>query len=778
MKELLREFFASILGEAAKKKPTTNKRQLKPRESPDYPGFFHVAGGYYSQQKDGEITHKKVKGQKNLVALAAKEKAQKNATKKVAVKKVATKKAPVKKKTAQRPKSATSMSQTKRPGKVTSSDVDSVRAVYPDARRISVIDTIQEQEITDVMDEMGIPTGEGEVLPADLGSMQRGYGTQGLDGHYNDKNYYQRMKSEGRTVRTPPFKMPPKMVRELNRRGFPTKYIELLERVVNVQAEGEEPRFSDMISGVGAGQNSSQFGEVMSMAIVAIPPELREEFAIMMKQQIQESKLNFLKQQLGAAEFKKLQQDEKEFAKALRNVKTVGDDKWIDAAVGHAAAFDSYMDEMYGKGRWKLEGAAWDRKSDIEQLGLDYANKGFSTDAMFRVQPLTSQGKPKGPAQAVRSSLKKDENVMLFNGGVGEIKNLVRTSYLPPAKRQLHRTLEQVYSLLDSKKSKKERDTAINIVKRLLKIDGDISYEQAKKLVRQAMDKIDSDARENAPPHVRNVLDRVANFSETQKGSALKMGTGVARDGGLPTSGRGLSSAIESAVKLHTRKGWSEKELTNAYKIVKGCSKAKDFEQCLADKVGGAADRISKVCTLAAAVTEQLDNRYKKQFFRHLSLATNLGRDYLALFSRDNPEMLASLMGVLKEKFPMGVVMGGGEMMIINGTHVGARTLQTVFGVESYDELQLGLKLIEVDGEVMLAYEGKGKNARTVVIGAVDCRQKGAGYAAVGFEIKCSEQFVLEAARANSENGTTSDANAQAIKRIEGKISGRSNRGK
>lgn len=663
------------------------------------------------------------------------------------------------------------MSPTKRSGKTSPSDIDAARRTYPEARDVSVIDTMQDDEITKVMEQLGIPTGEGEALPADLEDMQKGYGAQGLDGHYGDDQYYQRMIDAGRGVRNPRFKLSGEMAKELERRGFPAKYIQLIERAMNVQAEGEEPRFSDMISGVGAGQNSSQFGEIMSMAMVAMPLERRGEFASMMKQQIQESKLAFLRQTLGEKEFKRLQQDPKALAKAVKAVQTVATSEWIDAAVGHASAFDSYMNEMYGEGQWKLEGTAWDRKSDIEQLGLDYANKGFSTDAMFRVQPLDTEGNPTGPAKAVRASLKKDEKVMLFNGGVGEIKNLVRTSYLPPVKRRLYGTLERLGSLLDPKKSKTERETALIAIKKLLKSEGNLSYDRVKKLMNEQLARIDAEARESAPPHVRDVLDRVGKFTENQKSSALNMAERIARDAKLATSGRGFTDAVESAAEEHKSKGWSKDELAKTYKLVKKCANAKVFEQCMVENLGSTkADRISKICTMAGAVAAQMDKKHKSSFNSHLALARDLGREYIALFDRENPEMVASLMGVLKEKFPMGVVMGGGEMMIINGTHVGARTLQTMFGVESYDELQLGLKLLDVDGEIMLVYEGTGNNARTVVIGAVDCRQKGSGYAPIGFEIKCSDEFVLEAAQSNEKNGTVSEPNAEAIRRISGRI--------
>ena len=109
---------------------------------------------------------------------------------------------------------------------------------------------------------------------------------------------------------------------------------------------------------------------------------------------------------------------------------------WVEASLTHAEAFDSAMDEKYGKGQWKFEGAAWDIKGDIESLGLDYKNKGFSTDVMLRVQPLDKNGNPNGPARAQKNSLKKDENIFFFNGSINEVNNFV-LNFLDDKERKL-----------------------------------------------------------------------------------------------------------------------------------------------------------------------------------------------------------------------------------------------------------------------------------------------------------------------------------------------------
>jgi hypothetical protein len=60
------------------------KSEGKGGESKEYPGYFHIGGGYYSKKPDGEISHKSVDG--SMKALSSKEKAEKNKTKKPATK--------------------------------------------------------------------------------------------------------------------------------------------------------------------------------------------------------------------------------------------------------------------------------------------------------------------------------------------------------------------------------------------------------------------------------------------------------------------------------------------------------------------------------------------------------------------------------------------------------------------------------------------------------------------------------------------------------------------
>jgi len=739
MKELLLEFFDSILNESETKYRAVSKEtgRIVPFKSQKSMQTAIEAGTHTPVDK---VTAKKAPA------------------KKAPAKKAPAKKAPAKKAPAKKP-APKKIDQTKRPSGATPKDVEAARSVYPEATSVSVVDEISEKEIADVSEEIGIESGESDA-PADMRERSTSYDKKSLTGHYGDDEYYARAAKKppqglGLKVRNPRFKMPAKFVKALRDRGFPPQYIQLIERSLNVERKGDSPKFSDMLAGVGAGQNQSQFGEITSMAMISTPPEMREELATLLKETIG--------------------------SKKTRQIEPLADPKWIDAALDHAAAFDTHMNERYGEGGWRFEGAAWDRKQDIEDLGLDYANKGFSTDILLRVQPLDERGNPKGSAQAQRASLKKDEKVMLFNGGIGEVKSLVRQGYLTEQDRNKYNVLQRVQGMLGAKKSKEERELALKLARKIFK-DDTLTYSSAERRLYNVINSLDERARENAPPHVRDVLDRVGTFADDQKNSGVGMATAITQDASLPKpASRAANELVQRAAEAFKNNEWGEEELADAYAAVQSCKRAKDMEQCIGEQIGSnAKDRISKTCTLAAAVASQATGasgkKFGKKLSQHLDIATKLGNDYLGLFSRENPEMLAGLMGVLKEKFPIGVVMGGAEMMVINGVHIGANTLVKMFGVENYEDLEVNLKLLTVDGQTMLVYQAEGAT-EPIIIGAVDARQKGRGYASVGFEIKCTDEFVHAAAVANKENGHTSAKNDAAIERIGGRMGKRAARG-
>jgi hypothetical protein len=575
---------------------------------------------------------------------------------------------------------------------------------------------------------------------------QKNYSSQTMPAGYTDEEYYNPKRNSSTQVRKKPYLFDESTKARLKAAGFPEKYIKFLERCINTKVVKKKPPVTELIDVGGAGQIQSQFGEVMAMAFMSIrDPQERAKMAEILKGEIEKS----------SAEF------------GGKKASPIATKEWIDASLSHAESFDASMDEKYGKGQWRFEGAAWDIKSDIEALGLDYKNKGFSTDVMLRVQPLKN-GKPNGPARAQRCSLKKDENIMFFNGSVGEVENFI-LNYTSEDSRKKIKMYEALLSKANSK-NPEEKTKAIEAIKRLT---GENSAKAAIDKLKIGVKELRDEAYNNAPDEVKDVVNRTRSFMNDQLNSAVKL----AQYSSVPMKPKELENAINSEFDDSGDREFA----MMAYKFAQSCAKQNGevTADCLRDKLKAAGeeagtDRVSKLCVFVARTAKAAGYDVEDQLKAHYNIGKNLGKDLMKIIPKSK-EMLGGVMQKLAEAFPMKVCMDGEEFMLIDGIKVTSNTLNTVFGVNNYDELNQGLDVIETpNGETILVYKVKGGN-KQIPIGFVRGRQKGLGYeSSVGFEIQCSDDFAYACSVANKENGDTSGGNEGAIKRIGSRISKRS----
>ena len=217
------------------------------------------------------------------------------------------------------------------------------------------------------------------------------------------------------------------------------------------------------------------------------------------------------------------------------------------------------------------------------------------------------------------------------------------------------------------------------------------------------------------------------------------------------------------------------------YKAVKECqAKGGDLTLCIRQKLSAAGedttdDRVCKVAVMASKVGVAAgDRKSEKALNKHYSLAVEAGNALMEILP-DSEELMGGLMQKLADAFPMKTCMQGEEFMCIDGMKVTQKTLQTVFGVSSYEELQKGMKLKRMpNGETILVYGAKNKKGEDIPIGVVGARQKGKGYeGTVGFEISCSDDFALAIAEANKKNGDTSTSNEKARQSIGKRVGNR-----
>jgi hypothetical protein len=604
---------------------------------------------------------------------------------------------------------------------------------------------IKPEEIDSILEKY---VNAGEATPDDMRELAPKYSNQDMADGYSDEDYYSKNKKRTTAVRKQPYKVNNKTRLELKNAGFPEKYIKFLERCINTQVKGKKPPVTELIAQGGAGQIQSQFGEVMAMAFMAIrDPQQRRQLADIMNAEIQKSV--------------------EEFGGGKQSPIATKD--WVEASLTHAEAFDSAMDEKYGKGQWKFEGAAWDIKGDIESLGLDYKNKGFSTDVMLRVQPLDKNGKPNGPARAQKNSLKKDENIFFFNGSINEVNNFV-LNFLDEKERKRVRGYEAIATKAGaSNKNPEDRAAALAAAERITGLKG----AKAVAALKQKSADIRNKAFEAAPQNVKDAVSKVRNFGAAQTASAERLIKTVNTDIKNP------NNVIDNAKNID---GGDKDFAKFSYKAVKECkaSGTKDMTTCIRQKLSKAGedttdDRICKVAVLASKVAIAAgDTNAEKALNKHYNLAVEAGNALMEVLP-ESEELMGGLMQKLADAFPMKTCMQGEEFMCIDGMKVTQKTLQTVFGVDSYDELQKGMKLKRLpSGETILVYGAKDKNGEDIPIGVVGARQKGKGYeGTVGFEISCSDDFALAVAEANKKNGDASESNEKARQSIGKRVATR-----
>ena len=615
-------------------------------------------------------------------------------------------------------------------------------------------ETIKElstEEVDSILDKF---VNSGEATPAEMRDLKEGYSDQDMADGYSDDDFYSEenkasLSKQKIKVRQQPYKIDNSTREQLKQAGFPEKYIKFLERCINTQVNGKKPSVTELIKQGGAGQIQSQFGEVMAMAFMSIKdPQMRRKFADIINSEIEKSVEEF---------------------SSPKKASSIATKEWVEASLTHAEAFDSAMDEKYGKGQWRFEGAAWDIKGDIEALGLDYKNKGFSTDVMLRVQPLDKNGNPTGPAIAQKNSLKKDENIFFFNGSINEVNNFV-LNFVDDKERKRVKGYEAIVTKAGaSNKNAEERKAAIAAAERITGLKGAKAVAALKQMATDIRDK----AFKKAPKKVQEAVSKVRNFGPAQTASAEKLIKGANTEVENP------NDVIDNAKNIDS----GDKDFAKfAYKIVKDCkaSGTKDITTCIRQKLSAAGekttdDRVCKVAVMATKVAAAAgDKAAEKALNKHYNLAIEAGNALMEVLP-ESEELMGGLLQKLADAFPMKTVMQGEEFMCIDGMKVTQKTLQSVFGVSSYDELQKGMKLKRLpNGETILVYGAKGKNGKDIPIGVVGARQKGKGYeGTVGFEISCSDDFALAIAEANRQNGDESESNEKARQSIGKRVNNR-----
>ena len=190
-----------------------------------------------------------------------------------------------------------------------------------------------------------------------------------------------------------PYKLPKELFAGAK---VPPRHLKALERMMNTRATTETAKwshFSDLPG--GAGQISAQAGELMTMISTTLDDKQ------------------------AAALFNSLLEHEKQQIAANPKLKVEGSrvvgTSWIKAAVNNRRAIRNRLAKEYPGAT--IEAGSWDTQNEVEAMGLaDYKkNKGFSTDAYFKIKTKDGQ------EILDEVSLKKSTAVNFLNSGTGKL---------------------------------------------------------------------------------------------------------------------------------------------------------------------------------------------------------------------------------------------------------------------------------------------------------------------------------------------------------------------
>ena len=391
---------------------------------------------------------------------------------------------------------------------------------------------------------------------------------------------------------------------------------------------------------------------------------------------------------------------EKQVAKYPKGSKPIVTKDWLDSVRAVRTITRKRYDREYGTGKWSVSNTAWDVKEEFEALGNDNyeENKGFSTDMYVK---LEVDGKP----VLDEISLKKDSTANIYNGVVTDIEDWFGDEEVPE--------------------------------------------------------------KANVKKYKEGELQRPLDYMKEAKPFNLNIDKLTSGDI-LNKENKALRSTLAAAGVIRKRKDGSwelnpaGKKTLDALSSIKGPITPEALKEALGT---GAADRMKKAMIIHAAVNAASGDKGALNFLnKHIGYVKDENGEFpegsIKRYQNDTIKSLVEsdtakdgLLKALAEKLPLKSLIEGEEKIAIGGLSGDQATLKEVFGVESFDELKVGLDMKEdEDGNNYLVYSSKGPPAKEVKIATVQVRQKGLGYASsVGLEFSIAKDFAKELYDANKE---------------------------
>ena len=476
--------------------------------------------------------------------------------------------------------------------------------------------------------------------------------------------------------------------------GFPEKYIEVLERMINTEglSDPKKDSVSNFIDGAGAGMIQSQAGEILTMMVTSIPDdEQAQAFANKIGEVLEKQKGN-----------------------------QILDKSWVKAAMENRTSTMNHVRTTYGPDA-KINSGCWDLESEVEAMGLpDYKkNKGYSTDAYFTVE---TPNHPEGDL-LLEVSLKKDAKVMFYNGGTGDILKPKCVTLNP---REPKKCAAMGWGMTEEDFEDVEHDGVT--------LDGD-SYNPAE--FQRAQNRV---YRENVEllTDASVIKKSLANMNNSSRNDLIRTLNDKTFKSDVEVTEDNLDKLGPKLLK-GILGNYENQFDTKGNKVKSSPSFATDRINKLAMLVGKNADSKwegksppgpAAKAARARGVFDRMDNEHKEY-------QQNLAKGLLM-----NKKLRSGLMGILRDEFPIKAAATGEEIMSIGDMVLDRKTCDSLFGTANFNDIKERLSIDEdAKGNPIIVYSAQG-TGDPIPLANVDIRQKGIGYSGYpSFNLKVHPGF-------------------------------------
>ena len=479
----------------------------------------------------------------------------------------------------------------------------------------------------------------------------------------------------------------PKPIQALLKSKLPPAGYDALRSLLKMGKQGKfAPPISDITDQYGAGQVSAQANELAMQATFCFPntPEGLKQRGIFIQSLV-----------------------DNQDALTKMGGTPILDKTWVKHLTGAHDAFIKNMNREHGVGKWDVTGMTWDVRAQQEALGINYNEKGDSTD-------INAQVKINGKIENLEISCKKDWGIFLLNAGLGDASNWYYT--LGSKNEARANELTKMAEAEDPRFGKREQ-------------------EELKALGQQAL--------KNAP--VKNTELQSAQMKSAYNGfNSIREIPSKDLNGAMKaclSKGSndyyGIADTDVPMVKLVAKYLANHKSIDpDEFREFMGTKSEKEFKKAVL--------MYNKVLAEYTGDHKWLD--------AHRKVTSNFVVDAANKIAT-NKEFQGMLLRKLQEAIPIKTMVEGVETMQIDSMYVGRDHMKQMFGTDNWDNIKQFLSIKVKDGVAALTYIAKGnKPAKPIRLAEIDLREKGVGYnGSIGLECTPHADFQAACKQADEE---------------------------